>query len=236
SVRRLSALPSVALGALVLGCAVMARQTPEYAGMLTWTSRALPEARGDFRVLPDGRREAIRYKGWTTRDFSAFRTYDYDDPRPEPVVERVTMPAGLKGDPTKGRALFLDRAKGPCSGCHPGGPERAMRSVATRYPKHVRIYGRVMSLEDFLEAHGPETTGRPYPAESADNLTMTMRIKMASNGLAVALDTSSPEARAAIARGRATFYRKVGARNHSCADCHTSDKGAKKFLGGRLLA
>src|SRR5438876_980177 len=343
----------------------MARQTPEDAGMLMWTSRALPEARGDFRVLPDGRREAIRYKGWPTRDFSAFRTYDYDDPRPEPVVERVTMPAGLKGDPTKGRALFLDRAKGPCSGCHlvpgadvwpagnvgpdlstlgdrglpdpylyqlvwdprvvfpdtamppwgrngvftseevahllaylqtlrgplppetdpdrspstrkkpvgfgdnldptnnpavllaedaqapweqkgpagracadchPGGPERAMRSVATRYPKHVRIYGRVMSLEDFLEAHGPETTGRPYPAESADNLTMTMRIKMASNGLAVALDTSSPEARAAIARGRATFYRKVGARNHSCADCHTSAKGAKKFLGGRLLA
>ena len=363
--RRLSALPSLALGALVLGCALMGRETAEYAGMLTWTSRALPEARGDFRVLPDGRREAIRYKGWTTRDFSAFRTYDYDDPRPEPVVERVTMPAGLKGDPTKGRALFLDRAKGPCSGCHlvpgadvwpagnvgpdlstlgdrglpdpylyqllwdprvvfpdtamppwgrngvftseeiahllaylqtlrgplppetdpdrspftrkkpvgfgdnldptnnpavllaedaqapweqkgpagracadchPGGPERAMRSVATRYPKHMRIYGRVMSLEDFLEAHGPETTGRPYPAESADNLTMTMRIKMASNGLAVALDTSSPEARAAIARGRATFYRKVGARNHSCADCHTSDKGAKKFLGGRLLA
>src|SRR5206468_1988857 len=187
-----SALPSLALGALVLGCAVMARQTPEDAGMLTWTSRALPEARGDFRVLPDGRREAIRYKGWTTRDFSAFRTYDYDDPRPEPVVERVTMPAGLKGDPTKGRALFLDREtdpdrnpltrkkpvgfgdnldptknpavllaedaqapweqKGPagraCADCHPGGPERAMRSVATRYPKHVRIYGRVMSLED----------------------------------------------------------------------------------------
>src|SRR5207245_7030708 len=89
SVRRLSALPSLALGALVLGCAVMARQTPEDAGMLTWTSRALPEARGDFRVLPDGRREAIRYTGWTTRDFSAFRTYDYDDPRPEPVVERA---------------------------------------------------------------------------------------------------------------------------------------------------
>src|SRR2546430_4692224 len=95
----------------------MARQTPEYAGMLTWTSRALPEARGDFRVLPDGRREAIRYKGWTTRAFSPFRPYDFDDPRPGPAVGRVTMPAGLKGDPTKGRALFLDRAKGPCRGC-----------------------------------------------------------------------------------------------------------------------
>jgi sulfur-oxidizing protein SoxA len=27
----------------------------------------------------------------------------------------------------------------------------------------------------------------------------------------------------------------VGERNHSCADCHTPDKGANKFLGGRLL-
>ena len=65
---------------------------------------------------------------------------------------------------------------------------------------------------------------------------MTMLVKMASDGLPVAIDTSSPEARAAIARGRATFYRRVGERNHSCADCHTPDRGANKFLGGRLLA
>jgi L-cysteine S-thiosulfotransferase len=111
-----------------------------------------------------------------------------------------------------------------------------MRSVATRYPRHVKAYGRVMSLEDFLEAHGPETTGRPYPAESADNLTMTMLVKMASNGLPVRLDTASPEARAAIARGRAAFAKRVGQRNHACADCHTAERGASKFLGGRLLA
>ena len=362
--RRLSALPSLALGALVLGCAVMARQTPEDAGMLTWTSRALPEARGDFRVLPDGRREAIRYKGWPTRDFSAFRTYDYDDPRPEPVVERVTMPAGLKGDPTKGRALFLDRAKGPCSGCHlvpgadvwpagnvgpdlstlgdrglpdpylyqllwdprvvfpdtamppwgrngvftseevahllaylqtlrgplppetdpdrnpltrkkpvgfgdnldptnnpallmaeaaqagwtakgstgkacadchEGGPQKSMTGVATRFPKFVAAYRRVMSIEDFLAVHAPEKTGTQMPAQSTTNLAMTMLVKMASNGMPVRIDTSSQETRAALARGKASFYRRVGERNHACADCHTPEKGAGKFLGGRLL-
>jgi sulfur-oxidizing protein SoxA len=52
----------------------------------------------------------------------------------------------------------------------------------------------------------------------------------------VNVDTASPEARAALARGKATFYRRVGERNHSCADCHTADAAAGKFLGGRLLA
>jgi L-cysteine S-thiosulfotransferase len=365
SVRRRLALPAIALSALAVGCAVTAWETREDAASATWTSRAIPEARGDFHVLPDGRRAAVRYKGWTTADFGAFRTYAYDDARPEPAVLRATTPPGLSGDPTKGRALFLDRAKGPCTGCHlvpgddvwpagsvgpdlstlgdrllpdqylyqllwdprvvfsntamppwgrnglftpeeladlvaylqtlrgplrperdpdrnpftrtkpvgfgdgldptnnpavllaedaqarweepgptgracadchAGGAERAMRSVATRYPRHVKAYGRVMSLEDFLEAHGPETTGRPYPAESADNLTMTMLVKMASNGLPVRLDTASPEARAAIARGRAAFAKRVGQRNHACADCHTAERGASKFLGGRLLA
>jgi len=365
SVRRRLAVPAIAVSVLAVGCAVTERTMPEDADTPRWTSRAIPEARGDFRVLPDGRRAAIRYKGWTPADFGAFRTYAYDDARPEPAVLRATIPAGLSGDATKGRVLFLDRAKGPCTGCHlvpgddvwpagsvgpdlstigdrrlpdpylyqllwdprvvfpntamppwgatgvltpeelvhlvaylqtlraplpperdadrnpftrktpvgfgdgldptnnpavllaedaqaqweekgpsgracadchAGGAERAMRGVATRYPKHLKAYGRVMSLEDFLEAHGPETTGRPYAAESADNLTMTMLVKMASNGLPVTLDTASPEARAAIARGRATFAKRVGQRNHSCADCHTRDGGAGKFLGGRLLA
>jgi len=357
------AWPVAALLGLAAGCAggglPQATQPPP-----AWTSRAVPEARGDFRVRADGKREAIRYKGWTGRDFGAFRTYAYDDARPEVPVTRAAMPAGVAGDPKKGRALFLSRAKGPCSGCHlipgddvwpagsvgpdlstlgdrrlpdaylyqqifdprvvlpntamppwgaakiftpeeivhlvaflqtlrgpappekdpernpftrpkppgfgdnldptnnpgvlvaeeaealwsargpagrscadchEGGPARSMRGVATRYPKHVAAYRRMMSVEDFLAAHGPETTGRPLPSESAENLAMTVLVKMASNGLPVAVDLTSPPARAALARGKASFHRRVGERNHACADCHTPDKGAGKFLGGRLL-
>ena len=362
---RARALPSLALAALALGCAGTAADLPDDHGLPAWTSRAIPEARGDVRVGPDGRRVAFRYKGWTTHDFGAFRTYAYGDTRPEPGVGRAAMPAGMTGDPAKGRRLFLARAKGPCTGCHlvpgddvwpagsvgpdlstlgdrrlpdaylyqqlydpramlagstmppwgaagiltppeivdvvaylqtlkgpvlperdldrnpltrkksegfgdnldptnnpalvlaedaealwsrpgpagkacagchEGGPLPAMRGAATRYPKHVKAWGRVMSLEDFLEVHGPETTGRAYAAESSENLTLTVLLKMASNGLPVQVDTTSPEARAAILRGKASFYRRVGERNHACADCHTPERGADRFLGGRYLA
>src|SRR5207245_10082708 len=107
---------------------------------------------------------------------------------------------------------------------------------ATRYPKFVAAYGRVMSVEDFLTVHGPERTGRPLLAESDDNVDLTMLIKMASNGMAVQVDVASADARAALARGKASFYRRVGERNHSCADCHPPEGGANQFLGGRMLA
>ena len=111
-----------------------------------------------------------------------------------------------------------------------------MRGVAARYPRVVAQYGRVMSLEDFLAVHAEAATGRALPSESDDNIDVTVMIKMASNGLPVAIDTTSPAARAAIERGRASFVRRVGERNHACADCHTPDRGAHKFLGGRFLA
>jgi sulfur-oxidizing protein SoxA len=355
------------LAALVLaaGCATTTSDTPDYSSIPAWNSRAVPEARGDFRTVVNGKREALRYAGWTKQDFQRFRTYAYRDGRGEVPVQRATMPRGVKGDPRKGRALFLSRAKGPCTGCHlvpgrdvwpagnvgpdlstiadrkltneylyqqiydprpvfpqtsmppwgaagvftseeivhlvafmqtlkgpvpaeadpdrdpatrskpvgfgdnldptnnpavllaedasdqwlakgstgkacadchTGGPGPAMKGVATRYPRFVTKHGRVMSLEDFLTVHGPETTGAPFAAESQANLTMTMLVKMASNGLPLAVDVDSREARAALARGRASFYRRVGERNHACADCHTPEKGANKFLGGRYLA
>jgi L-cysteine S-thiosulfotransferase len=359
---------TLAWAALVLlgvGCAGSRPPAPDYRGIPRWSSRAIPEARGEFRTAPDGKRTAVRYAGWTTRDFDRFPTYAYGDQRPDPPVQRVTMPAGVAGDAQKGRALFMNRSKGPCyachlvpgddvwpagsagpdqstlgdrklpdqylyqvvwdaravfpntvmppwgtagifsaeeivhivaylqtlkgpvppekdpnrnpftrarpagfgdnldptnnpallladdaeavwaargpSGkacgdCHEGGVGRAMRGVATRYPKFVKTYGRVMSLEDFFTMHAPETTGRELRSESSDSLTMSVLIKRASNGMPVSIDLDSPEARAALARGKTTFHRKVGERNHSCADCHTPDAAAGKFLSGRLLA
>jgi sulfur-oxidizing protein SoxA len=349
---------------LVAGCAASASDTPDYSSIPAWSSRAIPEAQGSFRPLADGAREAVRYKGWTTRDFGKFRTYAYADAHPEPQVHRAAMPSGIAGDPKKGRALFLARDKGPCLGCHlipcddvwpagnvgpdlstiadrklpdaylyqqiydsrvtfpntsmppwgtigvftpedivhlvaflqtlkgpvppekdpdrnpvtrkkpigfgdnldptnnpavlmaegaesgwaakgsagkacadchQEGPEKSMKGVATRFPRFVPAYRRVMSIEDFLAVHAPERTGAPMPAQSPTNLAMSMFVKMASNGMPVQIDTSSPEARAAVARGKASFYRRVGERNHACADCHTPEKGANKFLGGRFL-
>ena len=347
---------------LAVGCATTASDVPDYASVPAWRTRAIPEARGDVRGAVGGKREALRYAGWSKTDFGRFRTYAYTDARSDLPVQRATMPVGVTGDARKGRALFLSRSKGPCTGCHlipgddvwpagnvgpdlstiadrrltddylyqqihdprvvfpqtsmppwgavgaftpeeivhlvafmqtlkgpapaekdpdrnpetrrkpvgfgdnldptnnpavllaedaeaqwrakgtagkacadchAGGPAIAMKGVATRYPRFLAKYGRVMSIEDFLTVHGPETTGAPFAAESESNLSMTVLVKMASNGLPIAVDTESAEARAALARGRASFYRRVGERNHACADCHTPEKGANKFLGGR---
>jgi sulfur-oxidizing protein SoxA len=150
-------------------------------------------------------------------------------------LDPTNNPAVVRAEETQ--ALWTTRgATGmSCADCHAGGPRNSMRGVATRWPRVVAEYERVMSLEDFLTVHAPKTTGRELPSESAANLDLTMAIKMASNGLPVAVDTTSPAARAAIARGQALFFRRVGERNHACADCHAPDRGANKFLGGRFL-
>lgn len=334
-----------------------------------WDSKALPEAQGKVAVK-DGKPQQARYKegpfGGVKPDFSAYRTYAYDDARPEPAVQKVTMPKDLKGDAKEGRKIYMNRGLGPCTGCHlirgddvwpagnigpdhqkigdagykddelyqlvydiravhpesvmppwgtvgvlspqqivhvvaflktqkgdlpaekdavrdpntrprpagfgdnldptnnpgvieaesaekewakkgpkgkacadchAGGSEKSMKGVATRYPRFVKEHSRIMSVEEFLQMHGPATTGADLPSESKANLNMTMLVKMQSNGMKVNLDLNAPEVQAALERGKTTFNKRVGLRNHACADCHLEEagKGGNKFLGGRLL-
>src|SRR5438874_2349031 len=262
-------LRSAAIAIVIAGCALATRESTPVASP-AWTSHVIPEARGEIRVAPDGTRTAVRYKGWTVRDFGAFRTYAYDDARPEPPVQKATMPANVVGDPKTGRALFLNRQKGPCTGCHlvPGadvwpaggvGPDLSTlgdRKLPDSYlyqqlwdPRVIfpatvmppwgaqRIFTpeEIVHLAAYLQTlHGPPPTD-----SDPDHNPFTRR---RSTGFGDNLDpTNNPAviraeaARAAIERGRATFFRRVGERNHACADCHTPDRGANKFLGGRFL-
>src|SRR5437764_1953352 len=98
--------------ALLLLAASCARTDTSATAPPPWVSRAIPEARGDVTTLPDGTRRAVRYRGWTTDDFGRFRTYDYQDTRPEPAPATAAMPS-IAGDPATGRRLFLDRSRGP---------------------------------------------------------------------------------------------------------------------------
>lgn len=170
------------------------------------------------------------------------------DPARNPHT-RPTEPAyyGDNLDPaTNPAVVFAENAlatwstRGPagkaCADCHAGGHEKAMKGVATKYPKYLSAYGRVMSVGDFLTVHAPEMTGKEMLAESADNLNMSMLIRMQSNGMPVDVDVTSPEAAAAYARGRAIYFKKVGQRNHACADCHETDRGAGRYAWARLLS
>ncbi len=151
-------------------------------------------------------------------------------------LDPATNPAVLLAENALATWSTRGSAGKACADCHAGGPEKAMKGVATKYPKYSAAFGRVMSLGDFLIVHAPEKTGTEMLAESADNLNMTMLIKMQSNGMPVDVDVTSPEARAAWERGRAVYFKRVGQRNHACADCHEADRGAGRWAGARLLS
>ncbi len=182
-----------------------------------------------------------------------------DDKQWNPFTRDVVRPAyGDPLDPTANPALALTdqiavalwRKPGPkgqsCAGCHgqvgapdaqrPLGVIASMVGVGARYPKWIGQHSRMMSVEDYLAVHAPETTGDAMPTQGQQNLTMSILIKMQSNGMPYQLDTKDRNVQAAVKRGQELFYRKVGQRAHSCADCHTERGGAHKFLGGRFLA
>ncbi|MBM3951779.1 MAG: sulfur oxidation c-type cytochrome SoxA [Rhodospirillales bacterium] len=171
------------------------------------------------------------------------------DPQRDPNTRAKPVGFGDPLDPTNNPALLAAESaekdwarKGPkgkaCADCHQGGVEKAMKGVATRYPRYVGEYRRIMAMEDFLQSHSPATTGIDMPSQSDINLNMSMLVKLQSNGMPLNLDLTSLESRAALKRGEATFNKRSGQRNHACADCHLEEpgKGGNKFLGGRLLA
>ena len=171
------------------------------------------------------------------------------DPQRDPNTRAKPTGFGDNLDPTNNPAILeIESAeknwakKGPkgkaCADCHQGGVEKAMKGVATRYPRFVKEYGRMMAMEEFLQMHGPATTGIEMPSQSKLNLNMSMLVKFQSNGMPLNLDLASLESQAALKRGEATYNKRVGQRNHACADCHNEapGKGGNKFLGGRLLA
>ncbi len=369
---------SVALGALIVGaCAAVGTTVTSKE----WQTRAVPLSQGVIKEV-NGKRTQVRYPGFREdRSFDQWPTFAYGSARYFPP-RKGQMPAGIKGDPKKGGALFRTGAKGPCTGCHlipdakvwpmgnvgpdlraigdrgytdgvlyqivydprivfgedspmapfgasgmwtpeeivhvvaylqslkgnpagvppkvtddkqwnpytrevvrldfgdpmdptannalvmtetdavplwskagskgqscagchgaigasdaqrPLGVIKTMVGVGAAYPKWVERYRRMMSIEDFLAVHAPETTGHDMPSQGQQNLAMSVLVKMQSNGMPYQLDLKDGNIQAAIQRGEELFNRRVGQRGQSCANCHTERGGAHKFLGGRFL-
>jgi sulfur-oxidizing protein SoxA len=152
------------------------------------------------------------------------------------LAEGIAVPMWSKAGP-KGQS---------CAGCHGalGAPQgkrtigtiKSMEGVAVRYPKWSPQYKRMMSIEDFLAVHAPETTGQELPSQGDANMSMSILVKMQSYDMPYALDMKNPNVQAAIKRGEELFTRRVGQRGQACVHCHSERGGGRKFLGGRFLA
>ena len=105
----------------------------------------------------------------------------------------------------EGESLFE-----PCVACH--SPE-SMKRVAARYPARDPKSGRVLNLEQRINACRIDRMKAPaYPYESRELLSLTAYVARQSRG--VAIDVEKSEA------GEKLYRQRVGQINLSCAQCH----------------
>ncbi len=134
------------------------------------------------------------------------------------------------------RAAVLWRTRGPtgfaCGTCH-NDPKTAFKAWTASMPKWEPRLNKVLGIEEFVTRHAKATTGASYLMETEQNRDLSIYLHNLANGAPINVDTSSPEAKAAIERGAELANRKIGELNFACTDCH--GKVANHWIRGQWL-
>ncbi|WP_157644454.1 sulfur oxidation c-type cytochrome SoxA [Bradyrhizobium sp. WSM2793] len=165
-----------------------------------------------------------------------------DDPsrRPIPTEQRDNLDAMINPAmwAVEERAPALWKAMGPtgaaCTSCH-ATPDQAFKTWAAAMPKWEARLGKVLGIEEFVTRHAKATTGHQWLMQSEENTALSTYLRYLANGSSIAVDVESEPAKIAYERGKALSMRKIGALNFSCADCHSADKSAQKWIRGQWL-
>lgn len=124
---------------------------------------------------------------------------------------------------TRGEALFRER----CASCHADG---AMKGVAAKYPKHDAAIGRVVSLEERINACVVRKPGeKPLAWESEPLLALTAYVARESAGIPLAAAVDGP-AKPVLERGRKLYFERQGQLNLACTHCHDNNWGKTLYL------
>ena len=174
----------------------------------------------------------------TLKSPAVFKT-ELDDPtkRPPPVEKRDNL------DPIENPAMWaVDKAQelwkqagaagSSCNTCH-SNPKTSFKSWAASMPMWEPRLNKAISVEEFVTRHAKATTGASWLMETDENRAMSVYLHFLANGTPMKVDTSSPDAKAAIERGKELSARKVGQLNMACTDCH--GKVANRWIRGQWL-
>ena len=174
----------------------------------------------------------------TLKSPAVFKTA-LDDPskRPAPVEKRENL------DPIENPGMWaVDKAQElwnqmgaagkSCQSCHTDAKE-AFKTWAASMPKWEPRLNKVLGVEEFITRHAKATTGADWLMETDENRAMSVYLHYLANGAPIKVDTTSPEAKAAIERGKELSARKVGQLNMACTDCH--GKVANRWIRGQWL-
>lgn len=115
----------------------------------------------------------------------------------------------------EGESLFK-----PCAACH--SPE-SMKGVAARYPARDANTGRVLNLEQRINACRTDRMKAPaFAYEGRELLSLTAYVARQSQGMPIDVEKSEV--------GERLYRHRVGQINLSCAQCH-DERWGKKLAG-----
>jgi sulfur-oxidizing protein SoxA len=113
-----------------------------------------------------------------------------------------------------------------CATCHSDAAE-SMKGVATRYPAMDAASGRLLNLENRINAcRARHMSAEPLSYESNALLSLTAYLARQSLGMPVRVETGGAAA-PWYARGEALFTARQGQLNLACGQCHVERVGAK---------
>jgi sulfur-oxidizing protein SoxA len=128
---------------------------------------------------------------------------------------------------TRGETLWgtpRGETKQACSACH-GDAAKSMRGVAARYPRHDASLGRVVNLEQRVNACARDKQrGAPFEWESEELLSMSAYLAKQSKGVPTSVSIEGP-ARKAFEAGRAIYTTRIGQLHVACTHCHDANWG-----------
>lgn len=163
-----------------------------------------------------------------------------ENDRPSPLKSGVEFASAdvrsLQGDDflnpgmlwvTRGESMWRMRdtpAQKSCSDCHDRA-EETMRGVAARYPAQDATSGRVVNLEQRINACRTRNQGTAaWAYESEALLSISAYVAHQSRGMPMAGEI--PMAlREHFERGRAQYRKRIGQMNLACVHCHQQNWG-----------
>lgn len=103
---------------------------------------------------------------------------------------------------------------------------RGGRMIAGDYPMFDEAMGRVVTLEDVVNACRVANGEAAFELGDAETLgLLTAHLRRLSDGMKMNIRVESEAALKAFEDGRKTFYARAGQLNFSCANCHIDNAG-----------
>ena len=133
----------------------------------------------------------------------------------------------------KGEALFNKPGKNgkSCATCHKD-DSNSLVGVASNYPK-ANTKNKIVGLEKRINiCRKNRMDSHHYKLGSHQSNQLSSYLKYLSRDVSISVAKDKSEAHA-LKRGKASFFKKTGQLNLSCADCHV--KAKDKWLSGQYL-